>query len=135
MLQNIFGHLNEFAGDQYGSRLVQQKLQQATPEDRERIFEEIMPNAYAVMTDVFGNYVVQKMFEQGDQAQKARLAKEMEGKMLTLSMQMYGCRVSPSWPVVVKHLHQTPQTAVLSLCLCRSCRRHWSTCSQTSASG
>lgn len=73
---------------------MQQKLEVASQEDRERIFQEILPNAYAIMTDVFGNYVAQKMFEHGDQIQKARLAKEMEGKMLVLSMQMYGCRVS-----------------------------------------
>jgi hypothetical protein len=46
------------------------------------------------MTDVFGNYVVQKMFEVGDQRQKSVLGKKMEGHILSLSMQMYGCRVS-----------------------------------------
>lgn len=46
------------------------------------------------MTDVFGNYVTQKMFEHGDQLQKAALAKKMDGRVLQLSMQMYGCRVS-----------------------------------------
>lgn len=45
------------------------------------------------MTDVFGNYVTQKMFEHGDQLQKAALAKKMDGRVLQLSMQMYGCRV------------------------------------------
>ncbi len=53
-----------------------------------------MPNAYQLMTDVFGNYVIQKLFEHGDQQQKAALAKKMEGHVLQLSMQMYGCRVS-----------------------------------------
>jgi mRNA-binding protein PUF3 len=42
---------------------------------------------------VFGNYVIQKLFEHGDQAQKAALAKTMETHVLHLSMQMYGCRV------------------------------------------
>ena len=48
------------------------------------------------MTDVFGNYVIQKMLELGDQRQKASLAKRMEGHVVALSMQMYGCRVSCS---------------------------------------
>lgn len=56
-----------------------------------------MPNAYQLMTDVFGNYVIQKLFEHGDQQQKATLAKKMEGHVLQLSMQMYGCRVSQEW--------------------------------------
>ncbi|OXG91409.1 pumilio 2 [Cryptococcus neoformans A2-102-5] len=92
-LNDIFGHIVEFAGDQHGSRFIQQKLEIATPEDRQKLFDEIYPNAYQLMTDVFGNYVTQKMFEHGDQLQKAALAKKMDGRVLQLSMQMYGCRV------------------------------------------
>ena len=45
------------------------------------------------MTDVFGNYVIQKIFEHGNQSQKKVLANHMKGHVWTLSMQMYGCRV------------------------------------------
>lgn len=45
------------------------------------------------MTDVFGNYVIQKFFEHGNQGQKKILAGQMKNHILTLSMQMYGCRV------------------------------------------
>jgi len=38
--------------------------------------------------------VIQKLFELGDQRQKLGLGKKMEGHVLGLSMQMYGCRVS-----------------------------------------
>lgn len=55
-----------------------------------------MPYAYELMQDVFGNYVVQKMFELGDPEQKTALADKMRGNVLPLSMQMYGCRVSSS---------------------------------------
>ncbi|KIR59794.1 pumilio 2 [Cryptococcus bacillisporus CA1873] len=92
-LNDIFGHIVEFAGDQHGSRFIQQKLEIATAEDRQKLFDEVYPNAYQLMTDVFGNYVTQKMFEHGDQLQKAALAKKMDGRVLQLSMQMYGCRV------------------------------------------
>ncbi|WWC89804.1 uncharacterized protein L201_004730 [Kwoniella dendrophila CBS 6074] len=92
-LSDIFGHVAEFSGDQHGSRFIQQKLETASLEDRQTLFDEIMPNAYQLMTDVFGNYVTQKLFEHGDQRQKAALAKKMEGHVLDLSMQMYGCRV------------------------------------------
>lgn len=46
-----------------------------------------------LMTDVFGNYVIQKFFEHGDQSQKRILASKMKGHVLSLSLQMYGCRV------------------------------------------
>lgn len=45
------------------------------------------------MTDVFGNYVIQKFFEHGNQSQKKVLANQMRNHILTLSTQMYGCRV------------------------------------------
>jgi hypothetical protein len=48
--------------DQYGSRFIQQKLEIASPDVREKIFPEILSNAIALTTDVFGNYVIQKVY-------------------------------------------------------------------------
>lgn len=45
------------------------------------------------MEDVFGNYVVQKLFEHGTQLQKKLLAQAMKGKVYDLSLNQYGCRV------------------------------------------
>lgn len=45
------------------------------------------------MRDVFGNYVIQKFFEYGDQVQKRILASKMKGQVFTLSNEMYACRV------------------------------------------
>ena len=36
--------------------------------------------------DVFGNYVLQKMFEQGNQLQKKAIYESIRGNMYTLSM-------------------------------------------------
>lgn len=47
--------------DQYGSRFIQQKLETATVEEKNMVYQEIMPQALALMTDVFGNYVIQKV--------------------------------------------------------------------------
>lgn len=91
---DVYGHICEFAGDQHGSRLIQNKLETATNEERALVFDEIITSAFQLMTDVFGNYVIQKFFEHGDENQRAALAKTMEGHVLHLSMNMYGCRVS-----------------------------------------
>lgn len=45
------------------------------------------------MTDVFGNYVVQKFFEFGTPEQKQMLAQRIRGHVLQLALQMYGCRI------------------------------------------
>ncbi|KAH9946032.1 ARM repeat-containing protein [Epithele typhae] len=94
-LRDIFGYIVEFSGDQHGSRFIQQKLETANGEEMEIVFDEIVPQyAIQLMQDVFGNYVVQKLFEFGTPAQKARLVATMEGQALGLSLQMYGCRVA-----------------------------------------
>ncbi|CAL9207421.1 unnamed protein product [Musa hybrid cultivar] len=92
-LAEIAGHVVEFSTDQYGSRFIQQKLETATIEEKNMVFEEIMPRAQSLMTDVFGNYVVQKFFEHGSTAQRRKLSDQLNRNVLALSLQMYGCRV------------------------------------------
>jgi hypothetical protein len=53
----------------------------------------MLPDVAQLMSDVFGNYVIQKFFEHGDQSQKKALANKMKNRIFTLSTQMYGCRV------------------------------------------
>ncbi|KAF9053707.1 ARM repeat-containing protein [Hymenopellis radicata] len=102
-LQDIFGYVVEFSGDQHGSRFIQQKLETATNEEKQAIFDEIVPaNTLHLMQDVFGNYVIQKLFEYGSPVHKAILASTMEGHVLQLSLQLYGCRV------VQKAIEYTP---------------------------
>ncbi len=92
-LKDIYGFIVEFSGDQHGSRFIQQKLETANSDEKERVFREILPNALQLMTDVFGNYVVQKCFEHGSQVQKRCMGGVMRGRVMELSLQMYGCRV------------------------------------------
>uniref|UniRef100_A0A7N8XVH7 Pumilio RNA binding family member 2 n=1 Tax=Mastacembelus armatus TaxID=205130 RepID=A0A7N8XVH7_9TELE len=74
-------------------RFIQQKLERATPAERQMVFGEILQAAYQLMTDVFGNYVIQKFFEFGSADQKLALATRIRGHVLPLALQMYGCRV------------------------------------------
>ncbi|BGP16885.1 hypothetical protein JCM10213_007330 [Rhodosporidiobolus nylandii] len=92
-LPDLAGHIVEFSGDQLGSRHIQTKLDTATTEEKNMVFQEILPNMLQLSTDVFANYVIQKFFEQGSQVQKTAMAKVLEGHVLQLSLQMYGCRV------------------------------------------
>jgi pumilio RNA-binding family len=47
--------------DQHGSRFIQQKLEHCSAEDKASVFKEVLPLASKLMTDVFGNYVIQKV--------------------------------------------------------------------------
>lgn len=105
-LKDIFNHIVEFAGDQHGSRFIQNKLETANSDDKEQVFREIQPNLLALIKDLFGNYVVQKLFEHGNQAQKQAIAAAMKGQVAELSKQMYACRVVQK----VRHvLHYHPE--------------------------
>ncbi|KAL2828229.1 armadillo-type protein [Aspergillus cavernicola] len=92
-LKDLYGHLVEFSGDQFGSRLLQTKLETANSDDKERVFREIQPDYLQLATDIFGNYVIQKLFEHGNQPQKKAMANQMKGKVRALSRSPYGCRV------------------------------------------
>ena len=65
MVQDIKGFVYEFCRDQHGSRFIQQKLADASPEELMAVYQEVEPHVIALMQDVFGNYVIQKCFEHG----------------------------------------------------------------------
>lgn len=92
-LSAIKGHLLLFARDQSGSRFIQQRLERADDQTKDDAFDELYPNAHVLMTDVFGNYVIQKFFEHGSLKQQQLLVEEMKTNLLSLALQVYGCRV------------------------------------------
>lgn len=103
-LRDLTNHIVEFSQDQHGSRFIQQKLERASVMEKSLVFNEILTAAYSLMTDVFGNYVIQKFFEFGSPDQKMSLANRIKGHVLQLALQMYGCRV------IQKALESIPQT-------------------------
>jgi hypothetical protein len=50
-----------YSSDQNGSRFIQQKLENCTTEEKALLFAKILPHTSSLMTDVFGNYVIQKV--------------------------------------------------------------------------
>ncbi|OUC41419.1 RNA binding repeat protein, Pumilio-family [Trichinella nativa] len=105
-LRDVTNHVVEFAQDQYGSRFIQQKLERANMQDRQMVFSEIIESAQMLMTDVFGNYVIQKFFEFGTVEQKNELARVLRPNVLALALQMYGCRVIQKCLEAVDHEQQ-----------------------------
>jgi pumilio RNA-binding family len=95
-LSNVLGHVLELAKDQEGSRFIQHNLdaKRANPADVvDAVFDEVLEDPMSLMTDVFGNYVVQKMLDAATPAQLVRIAKRFAGHVLELTLHTFGCRV------------------------------------------
>lgn len=80
---------------QDGSRQLQARLASplCAPEEFELLHDEILPSVVHLMSNKFGNYVVQKLMEHGTPDHRKSLAKAMEGNVLSLASQLYGCFV------------------------------------------
>ncbi|KAJ7876386.1 armadillo-type protein [Mycena olivaceomarginata] len=84
-LRDITGFVVEFSGDQHGSRFIRNEFSTTSSEERQSVFDEIVPdNTLQLLQDVFGNYVIQKLH---------CLPYIMEGHVLHLSSNLYGCCV------------------------------------------
>eukprot|EP01086_Lenisia_limosa_P008610 TRINITY_DN3050_c0_g1_i1.p1 TRINITY_DN3050_c0_g1~~TRINITY_DN3050_c0_g1_i1.p1 ORF type:complete len:468 (+),score=78.06 TRINITY_DN3050_c0_g1_i1:150-1553(+) len=102
-LCDISGHAVEFCCDQHGSRFIQNSIPNANPDELQIFFDEILPSAAMLMTDVFGNYPVQFIFEHGTRAMQDQLYEEgLKGNCIRFAHHMYGCRVIQSAVKVLK---------------------------------
>ncbi|KAJ9164992.1 ARM repeat-containing protein [Coniochaeta hoffmannii] len=79
--------------DQQASIFLQQKLKVGTPEQKYDIVEAIVAQAYPLMVNRFGNFLVQRCFEHGTPEQVIKIAESIRGNTLNLSMDPFGCHV------------------------------------------
>ncbi len=57
------------------------------------IMTDVLPEIHKLRIDIFGNYVVQKLFDFGTPEMVEKVKQTIVGDMLNLSNQIYGCRV------------------------------------------
>ena len=86
-------HVLELVKDPHGSRFIQEKMESFGADMRKTIFDELTPEMRQLMNHKYANYVVQKYFEIGSDEQKLFLVQTLQGHVLYLTLQMYGCRV------------------------------------------
>ncbi|KAL8943785.1 MAG: hypothetical protein Q9211_000868 [Gyalolechia sp. 1 TL-2023] len=79
--------------DQQASIFLQQKLKVGTVEQKYEIIEAIVAQAYPLMVNRFGNFLVQRCFEHGTPEQVVAIANAIRGNTLSLSMDAFGCHV------------------------------------------
>ncbi|KAG0019189.1 hypothetical protein BGZ80_006184 [Entomortierella chlamydospora] len=81
------------ATDQQASIHLQQKLKTSPPEQKIEIIDTILGQAYPLMSNRFGNFLIQRCFEFGSPQQIEALAQAMRGNILTLACDPFGCHV------------------------------------------
>lgn len=91
-LEEVEGRIFSIAKDQHGCRFLQRKFDEGGPEDVQKIFNEIIDHIIELMTDPFGNYLVQKLLEVCDEAQRMEILHVVTGKgeLVTISLNMHG---------------------------------------------
>ncbi|KAJ5482416.1 Armadillo-like helical [Penicillium sp. IBT 31633x] len=108
--------------DQQASIFLQQKLKVGTTEQKYEIIESIVHQAYPLMVNRFGNFLIQRCFEHGTSEQVVAIANAIRGNTLTLSMDAFGCHVvqkafdcvSEEYKAIMVHelLRRIPETVV-----------------------
>ena len=81
------------AKDQHGCRFLQRKFAEGTQEEIEMIFDEIIDHIVELMTDPFGNYLVQKLLEVCNKDQQTKILKSVTRnpeELVSISCDMHG---------------------------------------------
>ncbi|KAK4504673.1 hypothetical protein PRZ48_002634 [Zasmidium cellare] len=81
------------SNDQQASIFLQQKLKLGTAEQKFEIVQAIIDQAYPLMINRFGNFLIQRCFEHGTPEQVIAIAQAIRGNTLNLSMDAFGCHV------------------------------------------
>ena len=90
-------HIVGLCRQKSGAQFLQSKIESGTDEERQSIFEAIVSDpridARDIVSDQFGNYVVQKLLKRGTPVQRKGLGVKIIRDAVFLAVHMYGCRV------------------------------------------
>ncbi|XP_002961917.2 pumilio homolog 12 [Selaginella moellendorffii] len=93
-LKEVEGRIYSIAKDQYGCRFLQRRFDEGVAEDLQKIFEEIIDHIVDLMTDPFGNYLVQKLLEVCTEDQRLEILRVVcsGDELISISLNMHGTR-------------------------------------------
>lgn len=92
-LYQIEKYMIEFSRDQMGARFIQQRLSCCSAQEAWFARSILTPRLKGLVTDVFGNHIVQRLIESGTAQQRHAIFLQLQGDILRFSLQTYGCRV------------------------------------------
>jgi hypothetical protein len=93
-LEEAVGQLMIVAQDQAGCRFLQRKFDEGGSDAVSIVFPEILENVVDLMTDPFGNYLIQKVLEKCSDHQRTDILAHVAGKdkLVFSSLNMHGTR-------------------------------------------
>ncbi|KAJ1856916.1 hypothetical protein LPJ73_002115, partial [Coemansia sp. RSA 2703] len=91
-LEELQGTIFDVCRDQYGCRFLQKLLEEGRPDQFETIFTEATQRFSELMTDPFGNYLCQKLFEYCNETQRTQIIRDVAPNLVTISLNMHGTR-------------------------------------------
>ncbi|XP_022147592.1 pumilio homolog 12-like isoform X2 [Momordica charantia] len=94
-LEEATGKIYLMAKDQYGCRFLQRKFVEGAKKDIEKIFIEILEHVVELMTDPFGNYLIQKLLEVCNEDQRLKIIYKVtskQGELIRISCNIHGTR-------------------------------------------
>ena len=83
--------------DQKSSKYIQKKIEEKSPEFLYKLYEQMKNNLYDIMTDQYGNYVIQKFVENCDKILISKMLKKLSHNinnksLFEISINNYGTR-------------------------------------------
>ncbi|KAJ1820807.1 hypothetical protein LPJ75_000861, partial [Coemansia sp. RSA 2598] len=91
-LEELQGTIFDVCRDQYGCRFLQKLLEDGKPHQFEIIFNEATERFSELMTDPFGNYLCQKLFEHCNETQRTQIIRDVAPSLVEISLNMHGTR-------------------------------------------
>lgn len=92
--EDLIGNIMKISSNQIGSRKIQSLIMKNNEKDLDIIFKEVMTFPLELMTNSFGNYVIQKLYDHcGWYHQTRRLDDVVKSNIIHLALNEYGCRV------------------------------------------
>lgn len=105
-LESCLTHLYQMSKDQHGCRYMQRKLEDGAPGHIEAIFKETYPHIIELMTDPFGNYLCQKLFEHCNDDQRTTLIETAAPALPAIALNQHGTRALQK---MIEHLRTDKQ--------------------------
>ncbi|SCU92818.1 LAME_0F01618g1_1 [Lachancea meyersii CBS 8951] len=91
-LEDFVGNILSLCKDQHGCRFLQRQLDIGGPEAADVIFEETKSYVVELMTDSFGNYLIQKLLERVTSDQRLELVRSSAESFVYISLDPHGTR-------------------------------------------